>query len=115
MILSFVFASFFLNAFAVRALPALDWFSGIWSIVGMVLIMAVLLVSSRGDYQPPKAVFTTFTNKTGVSFAPTSSLSPAIPCLTALPRTAMGLRPRPALTPSGPTPSPSSSACSSQH
>lgn len=77
MILSFVFASFFLNAFAVRALPALDHFSGIWSIVGMVLIMAVLIFSSRGDYQPPKAVFTTFTNKTGVShlILPASSVS----------------------------------------
>ncbi|GMK58357.1 hypothetical protein CspeluHIS016_0503890 [Cutaneotrichosporon spelunceum] len=65
LIVAFVLASFFLNAFAVRALPAIDWFSGIWSVAGMVLIMAVLLYCSRGEYQPARKVFTTFTNNTG--------------------------------------------------
>ncbi|TXT08344.1 uncharacterized protein COLE_05268 [Cutaneotrichosporon oleaginosum] len=65
LIISFVMASFVLNAFAVRALPALDWFSGVWSVAGMTLIMVVLLFCSRGEYQPPKTVFTTFTNNTG--------------------------------------------------
>ncbi|KAL1410686.1 hypothetical protein Q8F55_004705 [Vanrija albida] len=65
LILVFVLIAYVLNAFFVRALPGIDHFSGIWSIVGMVVIMAALLFSSRGHYQPPKAVFTTFTNNTG--------------------------------------------------
>jgi amino acid transporter len=67
LIISFVMASFLLNAFCVRWLPALDWFSGVWSVAGMALIMGVLLFCSRGAYQLPKTVFTTFTNNTGVS------------------------------------------------
>lgn len=110
MILSFVLASFVLNAFAVRALPALDWFSGIWSVVGMVLIMVVLLWSSRGEYQPPRAVFTTFTNETGVSPA---RERPSYACLLGLPWLLEPVHLSHALTHSGPTTSRSSSACSS--
>lgn len=33
----------------------------------MVTVIAVLLFCSRGNYEPPKVVFGTFTNLTGVS------------------------------------------------
>lgn len=65
--LSIALAAFILNVFAVRALPYVDRFAGIWAIIGLVVASVVCLVCARPEYQPPKAVFATFTNTTGVS------------------------------------------------
>lgn len=66
----FVIVSSVLNIFGVKILPFIDWFSGVWSITGMVTVMFALLVCSRGSYEPAKVVFGTFTNTTGVSADP---------------------------------------------
>ncbi|WOO79425.1 Choline transport protein [Vanrija pseudolonga] len=57
--------SFVLNIFSVRLLPHIDKFAGLWSMVGIVTVIIVCLVCSRGDYQPAKAVFAQWTNETG--------------------------------------------------
>ncbi|TXT08722.1 hypothetical protein VHUM_02850 [Vanrija humicola] len=57
--------TFLLNAFGIRILPALDRFAGAWSMVGIVVVCVTLLATSKGQYQPAKAVFAEFTNETG--------------------------------------------------
>jgi len=61
----FLVISLVLNVFGVRILPALDAFGLYWSVIGMVVVMVALLVCAKGEYQPPKAVFGTFTNTSG--------------------------------------------------
>jgi hypothetical protein len=56
---------FFLNIFSVRALPVIDRFAGLWSMCGIAVVSIVCLVCARGNYQPPKEVFASWTNETG--------------------------------------------------
>lgn len=57
--------AFVLNVFGVRALPSIDRFAGVWSIVGFV-VASIVCLACADSFQPPKAVFATFTNVTGV-------------------------------------------------
>lgn len=61
--------AFVLNMFCIRALPLLERGAFIWSIVGFFVVIIAVLVCARGEYQPAKAVFATWTNQTGVSAA----------------------------------------------
>lgn len=67
--LAFAFGAAALNAFGVKLLPMIDRFAGIWGMAGIVIVSITLLACSKGNYQPPKNVFGTLTNLTGVSRA----------------------------------------------
>lgn len=57
--------AFVLNMFCVKILPMLERGALAWSLVGFAIIVVTVLACASGDYQPPKAVFATWTNETG--------------------------------------------------
>jgi len=65
--LAFVLQAFLLNVFAVRLLPLVDRFAGLWSMCGIVTVVIVVLACAKGNYQPAHEVFASWTNVTGVS------------------------------------------------
>jgi amino acid transporter len=61
----FLLISVLFNIYGVRILPMLDSIGLYWSVGGMCVVIITLLACARGEYQPAKSVFGTFTNTSG--------------------------------------------------
>lgn len=64
--IAFCILPFLLNTFAIRLLPLVEKAGFYWGVSGIVVVSIVLLATASPGFQPPKAVFATFTNETGV-------------------------------------------------
>ncbi|BEI82865.1 hypothetical protein CcaverHIS002_0307330 [Cutaneotrichosporon cavernicola] len=63
--LAFVLHAAVLNIFGARLLPLINRVSGVWSILGIMVIVVTVLACSSGEYQPADEVFARWTNETG--------------------------------------------------
>lgn len=63
--LAFTLWATLLNVFGIHLLPIVDSTAGLWSLVGIVVVIITLLACSSGHYQPAKDVFARWTNTTG--------------------------------------------------
>ncbi|KAL1412429.1 hypothetical protein Q8F55_000174 [Vanrija albida] len=61
----FAALGFSLNTFAVRLLPMVEKTAFYWGVVGIIAVSVTVLATAAPNFQPPKAVFATFTNETG--------------------------------------------------
>ncbi|TXT07728.1 uncharacterized protein COLE_04652 [Cutaneotrichosporon oleaginosum] len=62
--LAFVLHAAVLNVFGARLLPLINRVSGVWSMLGIVVVVVTVLACS-GEYQPAQDVFARWTNETG--------------------------------------------------
>lgn len=65
--LAFTVVAFLLNVFAVRLLPLINRVSGVWSMVGIVVVVVTVFACRSGEFRPAGEVFASWTNETGVS------------------------------------------------
>ncbi|TXT04786.1 hypothetical protein VHUM_04054 [Vanrija humicola] len=63
--IGFCVLPFLLNTFGIALLPVVEKAGFYWGVSGIVVVSVVLLATAGPDFQPPKAVFATFTNETG--------------------------------------------------
>ncbi|BFZ60328.1 hypothetical protein YB2330_001364 [Saitoella coloradoensis] len=62
---AYVIGAFFINAFLVRFLPAINKAALLWSISGVVIITVTVLATASPNYQSGDFVFRTYINETG--------------------------------------------------